>query len=65
MSMEFILLCQGNNRLRVFKKRVLRRIFRPKTDKVTGGWRIHHNEELYNFYSSEDIIRMNKSSSIN
>jgi hypothetical protein len=43
-------------RLRVFDIRVLRRIFRPKRDKVTGGWRKLHNEELHNFYSSPNII---------
>jgi hypothetical protein len=34
--------------LRVFEDRVLRRIFGPKRDKVTGGWRKLHNEELHN-----------------
>jgi len=33
-------------RLRVFEKRVIRRIFRPKRDEVTGEWRKLHNEEL-------------------
>jgi hypothetical protein len=37
---------------------VLRRIFGPKRDEVTGGWRKLHNEELYNLYSSPSIIRM-------
>jgi hypothetical protein len=41
---------------------VLRRIFGPKRDEVTGGWRQLHNEELYGLYSSPDIIRMMKSS---
>jgi hypothetical protein len=49
------------HRLRVFENRVLRRIFGPKRDKVTGGRRKVHNEELRNFYSSLSIIRMNKS----
>jgi hypothetical protein len=39
----------------------LRRIFGPKRDKVTGGWRKLHTEELHNFYSSPSIIRMIKS----
>jgi hypothetical protein len=39
---------------------VLRRIFRPKRDEVTGGWRKLHNEELRNLYSSPSI-RMFKS----
>jgi hypothetical protein len=34
--------------LRVFENRVLRRIFGPKRDEVTGGWRKLHNEELHN-----------------
>jgi hypothetical protein len=40
---------------------VLRRIFGPKRDEETGGWRKLHNEELHNFYSSPSIIRINKS----
>jgi hypothetical protein len=40
---------------------VLRRIFRPKRDEVTGEWRKLHNEELLNLYSSPNIIRMTKS----
>jgi hypothetical protein len=46
----------------VFKNRVLRKIFGPKRDEVTGGWRELHNEELHNLYSSPNIIRMKKSS---
>jgi hypothetical protein len=49
------------HRLRVFENRVLRRIFGPKRDEVTGGWRKLHNEELHNLYSSPSIIRMIKS----
>jgi hypothetical protein len=45
----------------VFENRVLRRIFGPKRDEVTGEWRKFHNEELHNFYSSPDIIRQVKS----
>jgi hypothetical protein len=40
------------HKLRVFENRVLRRIFGPKRDGVTGGWRKLHNEELHNLYSS-------------
>jgi hypothetical protein len=40
------------HRLRVFEIRVLRRIFRPKRDEVTGEWRKLHNEELHILYSS-------------
>jgi hypothetical protein len=43
------------------ENRVLRRIFGPKRDEVTGGWRNLHNEELHNLYSSPSIIRMIKS----
>jgi hypothetical protein len=50
-----------HHRLRVFENRVLRRIFGPKRDEVTGGWRKMHNEELHNLYSSPSIIRMIKS----
>jgi hypothetical protein len=45
----------------VFENRVLRGIFFPKRDEVTGGWRKLHNEELHNMYSSPNIIRMIKS----
>jgi hypothetical protein len=42
--------------LRVFENRVLRRIFGPKRDEVTGEWRKLHNEELRDLYSSPSII---------
>jgi hypothetical protein len=45
----------------VFENRVLRRIFGPKRDEVTGEWRKLHNEKLNNFYLSPDIIRQIKS----
>jgi hypothetical protein len=45
-------------RLRAFENRVLRRIFGPKRDEVTGGWRKLQNEELHSLYSSPSIIRM-------
>jgi hypothetical protein len=48
------------HRLRVFKNRVLRRLFGMKRDEVTGDWRKLHNEELHNLYSLPDIIRMIK-----
>jgi hypothetical protein len=44
----------------VFENRVLRRIFGPKRDEVTGGWRKLHNEELHGLYSAPNIIRMIK-----
>jgi hypothetical protein len=49
------------HRLRVFENRVLRRIFGPKSDEVTGEWRRLHNEELHDLYSSPNIIRVTKS----
>jgi hypothetical protein len=49
------------HRLRVFENRVLRRIFEPKREEVTGWRRKVHNEELQNLYSSPNIIRMMKS----
>jgi hypothetical protein len=41
----------------VFENRVLRRIFGPKRDEVTGGWRKLRNKELHDLYSSPSIIR--------
>jgi hypothetical protein len=49
------------HRLKVSENRVLRRIFGPKTDKVTGEWRKLHGEELHNLYSSTYTIRQIKS----
>jgi hypothetical protein len=48
-------------KLRVFENRVLRRIFGPERDRVAGGWRKLHNEELHNLYTSQSIIRIIKS----
>ena len=48
-------------RLRVFENRVLRTIFDPKRDEVTGEWRKLHNEKLNNLYSSPNIVRVTKS----
>jgi hypothetical protein len=58
------LILREEHRLRVFEKRVLRRMFGPKRDEVTGGWRKLHNEELHNLYSSTSILRMIKSRSM-
>jgi hypothetical protein len=44
----------------VFENRVLRRIFGPKGDEVTGVWRKLHNEELHGLYSSPSIIKVIK-----
>jgi hypothetical protein len=49
------------HKLRVFENRVLRRIFGPKRDRVTGGWRNLYNEELEYLHSSPSIIRIIKS----
>jgi hypothetical protein len=48
-------------RLRVFEKRVLRRIFGPKRGEVTKAWRKLHNEELNDLYSSPNIVQVIKS----
>jgi hypothetical protein len=45
----------------VFENRVLRRVFGPKRDEVTGEWRRLHNKELDDLYSSPNIIRVIKS----
>jgi hypothetical protein len=46
------------HRPREYENRVLRRIFEPKRDEVTGGWRNMHNEELHILYSSPSILRI-------
>lgn len=45
----------------MFKIRVLRKIFGPKSQGITGDWRQLHNEKLYNLYSTPNIIWVNKS----
>jgi hypothetical protein len=45
----------------VFENRLLRRIYGPKWDEVTGGWRKMHNEERNNLCPSPSIIKMIKS----
>jgi hypothetical protein len=52
------------HRLRVLENRVPRKLFGPRRDKVSGGWRNVHNEDNHNSYSSPGIIRMNKSRSM-
>jgi hypothetical protein len=42
----------------VFENRVLRRIFGPKREEVSGGWRTLQNEELHNLYTSPNIVRV-------
>jgi hypothetical protein len=46
--------------VRVFENRVLREIFGPKRDEVTGEWRKLHNEELNDLYSSPTIVQAMK-----
>ena len=48
----WLLTVREERRLRVFENRVLRRMFGPKRDEVTGEWRKLHNEELSDLYSS-------------
>ena len=48
-------------KLRVFENMVLRRIFGPRRDEVTGEWRRLHNEELNDLYSSPNNVRAIKS----
>ena len=52
---------RDERKLRVFDNMVLRRIFGPRRDEVTGEWRRLHNEELNDLYSSPNIVRVIKS----
>ena len=45
----------------MFENMVLRRIFGPRRDEITGEWRRLHNEELNDLYSSPNIVRVIKS----
>jgi len=49
------------NRLRIFENRVLRKVFRPKRDEVTGEWWRPHNEDLCEMYFLPNSIRVTKS----
>ena len=55
------LILREEKKLRVFENMVLRRIFVPRRDEVTGEWRRLHNEELSDLYSSPNIVRVIKS----
>src|SRR5215469_7126903 len=57
----WLLTLREEHRLRVFENRVLRRIFGPKRDEVTGEWRKLHNEELKDLYSSPSVVQVVKS----
>ena len=51
---------EGRRRLRVFENKVLRKIFGPTRDEITGDWRKLHNEELNDLYCSLSIVRVIK-----
>jgi hypothetical protein len=55
------LILREDHRLRVFENRVLREIFGPKKDEVTGEWRRLHKEDLYAVYFPPNIVRAIKS----
>jgi hypothetical protein len=54
----WFLTLRKERRLKVFQNRVLRRIFGPKRDNVRGERRKLHNEELYDLYCSQNIVRV-------
>jgi len=56
-----LLTLREERKLRVFENMVLRRIFGPRRDEVTGEWSRLHNEELSDLYSSPNIVRVIKS----
>jgi hypothetical protein len=60
MGMKLGLLHYGTNIDRVFKNRVLGRIFEPKMREVVGGSKRLHNENIHNLYASPNVIRVNK-----
>jgi len=60
-SETWSLTLREERRLRVFENRVLRRIFGPKRNEVTGKWRKLHYKELNDLYSSPNIVRVTKS----
>ena len=57
----WLLTLREERRLRVFVNRVVRRIFGPMRDEVTGDWRKLHNEEVNDLYCSPNIVRVIKS----
>ena len=61
LAKTWSLTLREERKLRMFENMVLRRIFRPRTDEVTGEWRRLHNEELNDLFSSPNIVRVIKS----
>ena len=57
----WLLTLREEGKLRVFESMVLKIIFEPRRDEVTGEWRRLHNEELSDLYSSPNIVRVIKS----
>ena len=60
MCETWSLTSREERKLRVFENMVLRRIFGPRSDEVTGEWRRLHNEELNDLYCSPNIVRVIK-----
>jgi hypothetical protein len=60
-TLLLLYLLREEHRLRVSENRVLRGIFGPKREKVAGGWRRMHYEELHNLYALPNTIRVMKS----
>jgi hypothetical protein len=58
---NWCLILREARKLRVFENRVLKKVFGPKTDELTGHWRRLHNEELYDLYCPPNIIQVIKS----
>jgi len=54
----WLLILREERKLRVFENMVLRGIFGPRRDEVTGDWRGLHNEELNDLYCSPNIVRV-------
>jgi hypothetical protein len=59
-SYKWSVTLREEHRLGVFENRVLRRIFGPKRDELTGEWRKLHNKELHELYFSASIIKIIK-----